>query len=78
MTLFAITITANHYIMDAIGGILLMTAAFVTVELGFRRRLFIPRLAETLQPYWSSRGLHFLRLSSGKKSLAHGGPRRAG
>ncbi|MEK7806225.1 MAG: phosphatase PAP2 family protein [Chloroflexota bacterium] len=78
MTLFAITITANHYFMDAVGGVLLITASFVTVELGYRRRLFIPRLAETLQPYWSSRGLHFLRLSGGKKPLAHGGPRRAG
>jgi hypothetical protein len=78
MTLFAITITANHYIMDAIGGILLMAAAFVTAELGLRRRLFIPRLAARLQPYWSSRGLHFLRLSGGKRTLAHGGPQRAG
>jgi len=78
MTLFAITITANHYIMDAIGGGLLITAAFATVELGFRRRLFIPSLAARLQPYLSSRGLHFLRLSSGKRALAHGGRRRAG
>jgi hypothetical protein len=77
MTLLAITITANHYFMDAIGGVLLMTAAFVTVELGFRRRLFISRITVRLQPYWSSRGLHFLRLSGGKKALFHGGPRRA-
>ena len=78
MTLFAITITANHYIMDAIGGGLLITASFATVELGFRRRLFMPLLAARLQPYLSSRRLHLLRLGSGKKALAHGGPRRAG
>ena len=77
MTLLAITITANHYIMDAIGGGLLMLAAFATVELGFKRRLFLPQLAAKLQPYLSSRGLHFLRLGGGKKALAHNGPRRA-
>ena len=41
-TLFAITITGNHYIMDAIGGGLLIVASFLTIELGFRRRLFLP------------------------------------
>ena len=42
MTLFAITITGNHYIMDAIGGGLLILASFLTMELGFRRRFFLP------------------------------------
>ena len=42
ITLFAITITANHYIMDAIGGGLLIIASFLTIELGFRRRFFLP------------------------------------
>ena len=42
MTLFAITITGNHYIMDAIAGGLLIMASFLAVELGFRRRLFVP------------------------------------
>ena len=46
MTLLAITITANHYISDAIGGALLMIAAFVIMELGFRRRLFLPMFAK--------------------------------
>ncbi len=45
MTLVAITITANHYLMDAIGAVLLMAAAFATLEIGFRRRLFLPRIA---------------------------------
>ncbi len=44
MTLFAITITGNHYIMDAIGGGLLVIVAFAIMELGIRRRLFLPRL----------------------------------
>ena len=42
LTLFAITITGNHYIMDAIGGGLLVLASFLTMELGFRRRFFLP------------------------------------
>ncbi len=44
MTLFAITITGNHYIMDAIGGGLLVLAAFFAMELGIRRRFFLPKL----------------------------------
>ena len=44
MTLLAITITANHYIMDALGGVILIILAFATVELGFKRRLFLPGL----------------------------------
>ncbi|NQW24385.1 MAG: phosphatase PAP2 family protein [SAR202 cluster bacterium] len=42
MTLFAITITGNHYIMDAIVGGLLILASFLTMELGIRRRFFLP------------------------------------
>ena len=42
MTLFAITITGNHYIMDAIGGGLLIMASFLTMEIGIRRRFFLP------------------------------------
>ena len=45
MTLLAITITGNHYIMDAVGGGLLVIAAFLTMELGIRRRFFLPKLA---------------------------------
>ena len=42
VTLFAITITANHYITDAIGGGLLILASFLVMELGIRRRFFVP------------------------------------
>ncbi len=42
LTLFAITITGNHYIMDAVGGGLLILASFLAMELGFRRRFFLP------------------------------------
>ena len=48
VTLLAITITANHYIMDAIGGSILMMLAFMTIELGFKRRLFLPKLLGSL------------------------------
>jgi len=44
LTLFAITITGNHYIMDAVGGGLLILASFLTMELGFRRRFYLPVL----------------------------------
>ena len=44
LTLFAITITGNHYIMDAVGGALLIIASFLTMEIGIRRRLFVPAL----------------------------------
>lgn len=44
LTLFAITITGNHYIMDAVGGGLLILASFLAMELGFRRRFFLPIL----------------------------------
>ena len=39
MTFFAITITGNHFILDAVAGGALAAAAFVVMELGFRRRL---------------------------------------
>ena len=42
LTLFAITITGNHYIMDAVGGGLLIIASFLAMELGIRRRFFLP------------------------------------
>ena len=44
LTLFAITITGNHYITDAVGGALLIIASFLTMEIGIRRRLFVPAL----------------------------------
>ena len=40
-TFFAITITGNHFILDAVAGGLLAAAAFAVMELGFRRRLFV-------------------------------------
>ena len=43
MTLFAITITGNHYILDAVGGVVVMAASFAMVELGLRRRFFLPQ-----------------------------------
>jgi len=49
MTLFAITITGNHFIMDAIGGGLLIMASFLAMELGFRRRLFVPVMLSTVR-----------------------------
>ncbi len=48
-TLLAITITANHYIMDAIAGAALIVAAFAIMELGIRRRLFLPQIRARLR-----------------------------
>jgi hypothetical protein len=44
MTLFAITITGNHFIMDAIGGGLLILVSFLAMELGLQRKFFVPNL----------------------------------
>ena len=49
LTLVAITITANHYIMDAIGGGLLIGASFAVMELVIRRRLFLPKAVVRLR-----------------------------
>ena len=57
MTFVAITVTANHYILDAVGGGLLMLAAYGALELGFRRRLFLPRLSASFGAGAGSRGL---------------------
>jgi hypothetical protein len=43
LTFFAITITGNHYILDAVAGGLLAAMAFAVMELGIRRRLFLPQ-----------------------------------
>jgi membrane-associated phospholipid phosphatase len=42
MTFFAITLTGNHYILDAIAGGVLAAAAFAIMELVFRRTGFRP------------------------------------
>ena len=42
VTLFAITITGNHFIMDAIGGGILIVISFLVVEFLFRNKLFAP------------------------------------
>ena len=49
VTLLAITITANHYIMDAIAGGALIIVAFAIMELGFHRRLFLPKVRGFVQ-----------------------------
>lgn len=51
MTLLAITITANHYIMDAIGGVILMAVAFAILEIVFRRRVFLPRIVASVKTF---------------------------
>ena len=56
-TLLAITITANHYLMDAIAGGALMIAAFGIMELGIRRRLFLPQIAGRLRVWTDRRGV---------------------
>jgi len=49
LTLVAITVTANHYLMDAIGGGLLIGASFLAMELVIRRRMFITKAAARLR-----------------------------
>ena len=43
MTFLAITITGNHFILDAVAGALLAGVAFGVVELGFRERFSLSR-----------------------------------
>ncbi len=64
MTLLAITITANHYIMDAMAGALLVIAAFLTMELGFRRRFFLPTILAHLGMESWARRVRFLNQPS--------------
>ena len=40
ITLFAITITANHYLTDAFGGWMVILVSFLIVEVGFKCRFF--------------------------------------
>ena len=60
LTLLAITVTANHYIMDAVGGGLLVIAAFLTFELGFRRRMFLPAILSYIRSGFWRRRVPFL------------------
>ena len=63
-TLLAITITANHYIMDAIAGGVLMIAAFALMEFGFRRRLFLPQIIGRFRILLDRRGVPSVRTSN--------------
>ncbi|MDA0262619.1 MAG: phosphatase PAP2 family protein [Chloroflexi bacterium] len=49
MTFFAITITANHYMTDALGGGLVILSSYLIVEIGFKRRFFIPQIANRVR-----------------------------
>ena len=64
MTLFAITITGNHYILDAIGGGVVMAFSFLAMEFGVRRRLYLPRLWAAVIPS---------RLGAGPADVRHKG-----
>ena len=68
ITLLAITITANHYIMDAIAGGVLMIAAFALMELGFRRRLFLPQISRRFRVLLDRRGVPDIQGSSASPS----------
>ena len=70
LTLLAITITANHYIMDAVGGALLVIAAFLTIELGFRRRMFLPAILSYIRSESSRRRVPFLHHNGFQRQYA--------
>jgi hypothetical protein len=55
VTLLAITITGNHYILDAIGGGILIAGAFAALELGIRCRFFLPKLRTHLRASFGKR-----------------------
>lgn len=54
VTFFAIVITGNHYIMDAVGGGLLILASFLTLELGIRRRFYVTLLGSRARIWFNN------------------------
>ena len=72
LTLVAITVTANHYIMDAIGGALLIGASFAVMEFVFRRRLFLPGAVERLRLRSQRRRISREQTESQRRVLASG------
>ena len=80
MTLFAITITGNHYIMDAIGGGLLIVASFLTMELGIRKRFYIVSVFSAVRAAYkkavveNAAGRYFGKRRHVERKLANGQP----
>ena len=72
LTLVAITVTANHYIIDAIGGALLIGASFAAMELIVRRRLFLPGVLERLRLWLHGRRIRRERTEGQVHPWAHG------
>ena len=72
MTLFAITITANHYLLDAAGGLVVMAASFATIELGLRRRLFLPRVWSYISALRDRYQPRFRKMAGGMKASYEG------
>jgi len=53
MTLFAITITGNHYILDAVMGAVTMLVTYILYETIFRRRLYQRLIPSKLRLHWN-------------------------
>ncbi len=53
LTLFAISITGNHYIMDAVMGGVTMLVTYILYETMFRRRLYRKLIPAKLRLNWS-------------------------
>jgi hypothetical protein len=77
LTLLAITITANHYIVDAIGGGLLIAGAFAALELGIRRRFFLPRLRRRVLASLSKRRPSIASVTGSRNVPAGSAPQEA-
>ena len=67
ITFFAITITGNHYILDAVVGGLLAVVAFAVMELGLRRRFFLSWWWPPLRPRLASIWLTSSRWVAGRR-----------
>ncbi len=68
LTLLAITITANHYLVDAIGGGILIAGSFAALEMGVRRRFFLPKLRKR---FLASFGKHRLSIAGASGPARH-------
>ena len=69
LTFFAITITGNHFILDAIAGAILAGVAFAVMELGIRRRLFLAQSWSHLKVVSAHYRHRLFRMAGGKKAL---------
>ena len=74
ITLFAIIITGNHYILDATGGAVVMIGSFAMMEVGLRRRLFLPQVLARFRAVFRERQARLPWTATSRNSLTSKAP----